>query len=248
MPDDTQIGGPQARFPTTRWSAVNGVAGSDPEERGRAFGAIVGAYWKPVYKHIRIKWQRSNEEAKDLTQGFFAEALAKRFFDAYDPGKARFRTFLRICVDRYVSNEGKAATRLKRGGGAQIVSLDFNAAEHELACAGPTAADEDRFDREWVRSLFGLAVEALREHCLSHGKQVQFQIFQRYDLRDDADPRPTYAELAAEYGIAPTDVTNFLAYARREYRRLVLAKLQEITAGDEEFRSEARCLLGVDPT
>ena len=42
MPDDTQIGGPQARFPTTRWSAVNGVAGSDPEERGRAFGAIVG--------------------------------------------------------------------------------------------------------------------------------------------------------------------------------------------------------------
>jgi hypothetical protein len=41
-------------------------------------------------------------------------------------------------------------------------------------------------------------------------------------------------------------VTNYLALARREFRRTVLEKLRELTATDEEFRREARSLLGVD--
>jgi len=42
-------------------------------------------------------------------------------------------------------------------------------------------------------------------------------------------------------------VTNYLAGARREFRRIVLDKLRELTATDDEFRREARMLLGVDP-
>ncbi len=39
---------------------------------------------------------------------------------------------------------------------------------------------------------------------------------------------------------------NRLAYARREFRRIVLERLREITATEEEFRAEARVLLGTD--
>ena len=42
-------------------------------------------------------------------------------------------------------------------------------------------------------------------------------------------------------------MTNYLALARREFRRIVLEKLRELTATDDEFRREARALLGVDP-
>lgn len=44
-----------------------------------------------------------------------------------------------------------------------------------------------------------------------------------------------------------SDVTNYLAWTRREFRRLVLEALREITATEEEWRSEARAVLGIDP-
>jgi RNA polymerase sigma factor (sigma-70 family) len=229
---------------------VRGAASPDAETRRRAFEALVAAYWKPVYKYLRLKWRAPEEDAEDLTQGFFARALEKGFFDRFDPGRARFRTYLRACLDGFVANERKSAHRLKRGGGAEHVSLDFAGAEAELGRPGrPEAGDmEEYFHREWVRSLFGLAVEALRRRCAEAGKSVPFALFERYDLDGpDAARRPSYAELAREMGIPETQVTNHLAWARREFRRLVLQALKQATGSEEEFRAEARQLLGIDP-
>ena len=41
-----------------------------------------------------------------------------------------------------------------------------------------------------------------------------------------------------------TQVTNHLAWARRELRKLVLERLRSLTATDAEFREEAEELLG----
>jgi len=90
--------------------------------------------------------------------------------------------------------------------------------------------------------------EALRASCEAAGKTTQFAVFQRYDLDDSPDVRPTYAQLASELAIPVTQVTNYLAFARRELRRLVLERLRSLCATDEEFRLEARELLGADPT
>lgn len=250
MDKDTEIGGPAGRFPLTRLSVVVAARSADSDERRRAYDALIAAYWKPVYKYLRIKWQASSEDAKDLTQEFFARAMEKGFFDRYDPTRARFRTFVRTCLDGFAANERKAAGRLKRGGGIGFVSLDFESAEgemrrHELR----SDVDLDEyFHREWIRSFFGVVVDALRDMCSAAGKTVQFEVFRRYDI-DAAEGglQPTYREVADELGIAPTDVTNHLAWARREFRRLVLEKLRELTGSDEEFEAEARHLLGVHP-
>jgi hypothetical protein len=74
---------------------------------------------------------------------------------------------------------------------------------------------------------------------------IHFELFERYDLLDD-EARPSYAQLATDFGLATTGVTNYLAFARREFRRCVLDQLREMTATDEEFRREAQSLLGVD--
>jgi DNA-directed RNA polymerase specialized sigma24 family protein len=247
--DDTVIGGAGDRFPATQWSAIAVLGSATGEERTRAFSIVIETYWKPVYKYVRLKWAKTNEDAKDLTQGFFAVAMEKDFFKNYDPAKARFRTFLRTCLDGFVANENKAAGRLKRGGGATMLSLDFDGAESELRNA-PLPAEgtpDDYFDREWIRSLFGLAVHELEAHCTSKGKNIHFQLFTQYDLNDNVGKRPTYETLAGEFGISVTDATNYLAYARREFRAIVLQKLRELTVSDEEFRDEARRLLGVNP-
>jgi hypothetical protein len=43
-----------------------------------------------------------------------------------------------------------------------------------------------------------------------------------------------------------SQVTNHLHWARRELRREVLETLRETTASEEEYRAEARALLGVE--
>src|SRR5687768_7474311 len=216
MDPDTDIGGAQQRFPITNQSAIAAARSEDHAVRQRAFDTILTSYWKPAYKYIRLKWQASNEDAKDLTQGFFANAFEKNHFAAYDAGKASFQTFLRTCLDGFVANERKAGRRLKRGGDMDHYQLDFASAEDELAAHAASAlTPEEYFHREWVRWMFTLAVEAFRRRCDESGRAVHFQLFERYDLNDD-DHDVSYASLAAEFGLGPAAVNNYLAAARRE--------------------------------
>lgn len=256
MADESGIGGGGGggRFPPTRWSAVLAARSDDPAERTRALDLLIAAYWKPVYKYIRIRWNKPGEDAKDLTQEFFTRVIEKGFLDRYDPAKSRLRTFLRVCVDGVVANEAKAASRLKRGGDAVHLSLDFDSAETELGRAGLVVREipspgsmEEFFEKEWVRSLFSLAVESLRSECERRGKQIHFRLFEIYDLDDSGANRASYDDLAREFGISATDVTNYLAFARREFRRIALEKLREMCASEEEFRREALAIFGVDP-
>jgi RNA polymerase sigma factor (sigma-70 family) len=224
---DTDIGGLLHKFPVTNHSAIVAARSDDEIIRRRAFDTILNSYWKPVYKYVRLKWQASNEDAKDLTQGFFANAFEKNHFASYDAAKASFQTFLRTCLDGFVANERKAGQRLKRGGDMDHYQLDFAAAEDELAAheTASTLTPEEFFHREWVRSMFTIAVEAFRQRCIESGRLVHFQIFERYDLNDD---NVSYASLANEFGLDVSTVNNYLAAARRDFRRIVLEKMRDV--------------------
>jgi DNA-directed RNA polymerase specialized sigma24 family protein len=241
---DTDIGGAQHRFPVTNQSAIVRARSSDRAVRQRAFDTILTSYWKPVYKYIRLKWQANNEDAKDLTQAFFANAFEKNHFANYDAAKASFQTFLRTCLDGFIANERKAGKRLKRGGDWEHLQLDFVSAEDEFALRVSDLAPEDYFHREWVRWMFTLSVEALRKQCEENGRTIHYRLFERYDLSDDATL--SYATLGRDFGLDAITVNNYLAAARRDFRRIVIDKLREITATEEEFRNEARSLLGVE--
>jgi len=242
-----------ARFPPTRPSAIGSVASDDPAERARAFDILVRAYWKPVYNHIRMKWGRDAEDARDVTQGFFARAFEKRHFGSYDPARSRFRTYLKASLDNFVAELARGAGRQKRGGDALRISLDFDGAEEELSSSGALGGANDPhvvdacFDHEWTRSLFASALAALEASCEKQGKRVYFEAFRHYVLDpEEGAQRRSYAEVARVCEISVSDVTNYLSWTRREMRERVLDQLREITANEEEFREEARAL-GVEP-
>jgi RNA polymerase sigma factor (sigma-70 family) len=237
---------PAGIFPATRWSAIEGARSDDPVTRRRALDQIVAAYWRPVYKYIRARWRKSAPDAQDLTQEIFATLIEGGTLAGYQPARARLRTYLRSCVDALVANADRDARRQKRGGDTAPLSLEFELAEGELARTGLPAEDgvEAFFEREWVRSLFALAIERMRRDFARRGKELHFRLFERYDLDDGEPGRATYAGLASEFAIAITDVTNHLAFARREFRRFTLDVLREMTATDDEYRREARALLG----
>jgi RNA polymerase sigma factor (sigma-70 family) len=237
------------RFPLTRWSVLDAARSGDLAERVRAMDTLCAAYWKPVYKYIRVRWNRPTEDAQDLTQGFFVQLIERGLLEKFDPAKSRLRTYLRVCVDSFVMNEEKAVKRLKRGGNVSHVALDFSAAEDELGgdvmdpAAIPSSESlEDFFEKEWVRGLFELAVGDLRKHCEANERERTFRLFEEYDLA--GDETLSYEKLAAEYGIPVTDVTNALSWARREFRRRALERLREICGSEEEFQREARSVFG----
>jgi RNA polymerase sigma factor (sigma-70 family) len=237
------------RFPPTRRSVIDAVGSTDTEERERALESLCAAYWRPIYKYIRLRWNRPAEEAQDLTQGFFVDVLERDLLKKFDPKKARLRTYLRVCVDSFVSNEDKAGRRQKRGGNVPHVALDFAAAEEELggAVMDPAAIPspeslEEFFEKEWLRSLFCLAVEELREFCDARKRERTFRLFEAYDL--EGHDNISYEQLAKDHAIAVTDVTNALAWARREFRRIALERLRELCGSEEEFQREARAAFG----
>ena len=233
-------------FPVTRHSVVLAMRSDDPGQRLRAAEAIAAAYWKPIYKYVRLKWNLEREDAQDFTQEFLLRMIEKKFLESFDPAKARLRTFMRTCADRLWFNQVRDAQRRKRNGGTTI-PLDFDEAEREFAKPAKQGSPEEYFEKECVRQLLALAVERLRTRCETSGKVVHFNLFHDCDLDREAETTPSYATLASRYQLAATDVTNYLAWARREFRACVLDQLRAMTTTDEEFRRETKAILGIYP-
>ncbi len=228
-------------FPTTRTSVVDDIASGDPARRDRSLRTITRAYWKPVYKYLRLRWRASAQDAEDLTQSFFEVAIARDVLASYTRDRARFRTFLRACLDRHAIDHHRRATADRRGGGD--VALDFAAAEAELATQRAPANIEAVFDAEWLRHLMQLAIERLEAAMATRGKPVQAALFREFHLQDTP---PSYAEAAARHAISVTDVTNWLHSARREFRKVALEMLAELTVSDDDYADEARAVFGID--
>jgi DNA-directed RNA polymerase specialized sigma24 family protein len=243
-PGDTKTRG---GFPATRLSLIERIRTADADARRNAYGDLLEGYWKPVYKHLRVTWRLDAEDARDFTQAFFTDAFQKEWLERFEPGKARFRTFVRVCADRFVMNARQSASRQKRGGNVHRIPLDFESAEQEMAAQRLAASPDpdEYFRQEFVRALCERTVEAVRAEYRENGRHTHLALFERHDLVPD-DIEVSYARLAAEFGLTTTQVTNSLAQVRRRFRDRALEALRGLCGSDAEFRREARELFGLD--
>lgn len=243
-PGDTKTRG---GFPATRLSLIERIRTADADTRRDAFGDLLEGYWKPVYKHLRVTWRLDAEDARDYTQAFFADAFQKSWLERFEPGKARFRTFVRVCADRFVMNARQSASRKKRGGTVLRIPLDFESAEQEMAAQrhAPASDPDEYFHQEFVRALCERAVEAVRADYRQSGRHTHLALFEQHDLAPD-QAEVSYAQLAVEFDLTTTQVTNYLAQVRRRFRERALEALRGLCGSDAEFRREARDLFGLD--
>ncbi len=224
-------------FPTTRYSAVSDLLSGDPERHARSIEVISRAYWKPACKYLRLRWRATPEQAEDLAQSFFETALRRDLLASYEPGRGRFRAFFRTCLDRHAIDHYRKSQAARRGGGAAPLELD----------EGLHAADGDApdaiFEAEWLRHLMQLALDQLDTQLTAAGKPVHAALFRQFHLGDDA---PSYAEAAAQHGISVVDVTNWLHVARKEFRKVALEILGELTLDEDDYAEEAMAVFGID--
>lgn len=227
---DTRAGGADRQFPATPWTEVLNARGRDPEVVRKNLGHLISRYWKPIYHCIRASWGKSNEEAKDLTQGFFLEVLEKDFLKAVSPERGRFRTFLKHALKCHLADEWERQSALKRGGDARRLPMD--AAD---AAAGPNRSPDRLFDREWAQCLLDQAVELMRAFLSSAGKETYFRAFQMCHL--DANPR-SYRDAAAELGVEPSDVHNYLTYSREILKKALRDLIRRTVSDESEVEDE----------
>lgn len=229
-----------AMFPQTPPSAISLLRSVDAGSRARGVRVVAEVYWAVVYRYLRLRFRMTPEQAEDTVQAFFLHLVESDLFSNYDPARARFRTFLRQCLDNFAITEFRKASAQRRR--VEELDLDFASVEATL---GTEAPDPSSFDRDWVRRVAEVAVERLLVALEKAGKHTHAELFRRFHLHDDV---PSYQAVADELGVSVTNVTNWLHFARREFRTIALALLREITASEAEFADEAREVFGIDVT
>lgn len=209
----TDLGGARKDFPATTANFQAQLRDPDTMARMQVMETLATRYWKPVYHFLRMSYSKSNEDAKDLTQAFFAWLLERDLLLRYDPERSSFRTFLKGILRNFAGNEHQALQRLKRGGGLKTVPMDL--ADAGLAAAG---GDPDQaFDRSWLKELLDRAIDRVRARYQANRRLVPFLAFQQYDLSPESES-PTYAQVAARLGVKESDVRNYLHEVREAIR------------------------------
>jgi hypothetical protein len=123
--DYTDMGGVRDEFLTTHWSVIEDVGLSGDDKNHALIGLLIETYWKPVYCYLRRRGY-GNEQAKDLTQGFFQEVvLGRKLIEKAEQTKGRFRSFLLVALNRYVIDIGDEQAAQKRIPNNKLVSLDW---------------------------------------------------------------------------------------------------------------------------
>jgi len=118
----------QPLFATTHWSVVLAAAERETPAAAEALERLCRTYWYPLYAYTR-RQGCSPEDAQDLTQGFFARLLARDSLTRVGPQKGKFRSFLLASLRHFLSDQRSMVRTIKRGGGAEIFSLDALEAE-----------------------------------------------------------------------------------------------------------------------
>lgn len=241
---DTTLGGGERIFPETTLGFAGGLRNPVPADYARSLEILCTRYWKPVYSYVRIAWAKSNEDAKDMTQAFFAWLLEEGVLRNYDAGRGGFRTYLRVLLRRFVSHSERDGHRLKRGGASRVFSLQGDAPLIPELRGDPSSVDPEKvFERVWVEELVHVAIGRVRDRYGASEKAVRFRMYEAFALGTGQD-QPSYAELAERFGASVGEVEKALFLVREEIRQELRSALAESTNSDQEVEDEWQRLLG----
>ena len=227
-------------FQTTHWSAVLQASDGDSPLAGAALTQLCQSYWPPLYAYVR-RSGHGPEDAKDLTQEFFARILEKQWLAQADPGRGRFRSFLLGAMNHFLANEWRRSQTAKRGGGKAIVSLDDTAEAVYEAETASNLTPEKLYERRWALSLFDRALGRLREQYVESGKPAVYEELKEFLSSETNDG--DYDRVSATLGMTTGAVSAAVHRMRQRYRELVREEIALTVTSPEDVEEEMRSLL-----
>ena len=237
---DTRDGG--VAFTTTHWSIVLAAQGRSPAAE-EALENLCRTYWRPVYGFVRRQGV-APEQAKDLTQGFFALLLERRDFEAVRKEKGRLRSYLLTSVKHFLTNEHNRAMAIKRGQGQRLIPLE-DLRERERVGFEPadTLAADQIYEHRWALSLLDQVLSRLGEEYRAAGNAQLFDRLQK-SLTDEPD-RPSTADTAREFGMTESALRQASYRLRLRYRQLLREEIAHTVMVPGDIEDELRHLIAV---
>ena len=231
-----------ARFPVTRWTMVAAAQGKGRQAH-HALNELCGLYWPPVYAFVRRRG-KSPADAEDITQGFFAELLARGSIESVAAEKGRLRTFLLKALTRHMINAHEKSGAAKRGGGTPPLSLDFARAEGNfIAEPGHQITPELEFERQWALQLLDGALAEVRSDAGRNGRGALFEDLKGLISLDAA--MAAYDEIAARHGLTEGAVKAAAHRLRQGFRAALRRSIAETVVCEDEIDDEIRHLFTV---
>ncbi|MCX5644315.1 MAG: hypothetical protein NTZ17_06480 [Phycisphaerae bacterium] len=244
--DQTDMGGTVETFLTTHWSLIEGIQKQqDPQQT--MIGLLLKHYWKPVYCYLRRSGY-GNEQAKDLTQGFFHEVvLGRQLVQRADPSKGRFRAFVLHALKQYVIDMQRRQTAQRHIPPEKLVPLDVADSSTPIEAMSSTLDAEQSFNYAWKADLLDRVLAEVRDQYARQGMEGHWGVFQDRLVRpimSDCPPVP-YAEICQRYGIEnQTTAANMLKTAKRLFRSVLEKHVRQTVVRDEAVEEELHEIFG----
>ena len=237
--DRSSVAGAQpggAVFATTRWSVVLDAGRPDSPRAAEALAQLCQAYWQPLYAYAR-RHGHEGEEARDLTQEFFARLLEKNYVGAADKNRGRFRTFLLSSFEHFLAKEWRDARRQKRGGGRPLLSLDEQTAEDRYRLEPVDELSPEKiFDRRWALTTLERALARLREEYTASGRGELFEALKpMLTVENSGEPQ---AQLAARLSLGEGALRVAIHRLRQRYGEAVREEIAQTVGRAEDVDEE----------
>lgn len=240
----TEMGGIRRKFLTTQWSLIENIkAGLDQDQL--LIGFLLEEYWKPVYCFLR-RCGYDNDQAKDLTQGFFHEVvLNKDLVERADKTKGRFRSFLLHALKQYATKQNLKERARKRIPKEKMVSLDI-VEPPSLPVSITQASVEETFNYAWVSALIERVLSGVRAECAERGMKIHWKLFYERVVRpvlNDQRP-PSVAHLCQVYRIEdPQIASNMIVTVKRRFRAALEQNVRRTLLDGNQTQEEIEELL-----
>jgi hypothetical protein len=208
-----------------------------PNTLGRlALGELLARYLAPLRAHLVLHKRLPPELADDLLQSFVSDrVLEQELVRSAVREKGRFRTFLLVALDRFVSNHFRDSNRKCRSPGPSA-SL-----EDAAAAADSSPGPSEEFDLAWAREVILQAAQQMRDSCLASGRSDLWRIFEARVLGPTlhgAQPQ-SYEELAAQFALPSAHAaSNLMITGKRMFARSLRGVVGEYIADESDVEQE----------
>ncbi|HOC57991.1 MAG TPA: sigma-70 family RNA polymerase sigma factor [Verrucomicrobiota bacterium] len=225
-------------FPPTHWSVVI-EAGKDSSPGAlEAFGRLYEAYRPALVAFLRFRGT-TEDEATDLVQGFFESLLEKKRLGKLHP-TGQFRSWLLVCLKRYLSDLWDKRKAQKRGADQPHLPLGQDADKGELDLPYSGRTPDQEFDRAFALRFVELVMAHLEEDYAARGKSHLYQQLHPW-LLDKKGSMPQ-AQVAQHLGMSEAAVNKEVSRLRARYRDLFDGELGKLVASPAEIEAEKRLL------
>lgn len=237
--DQTSMGGEAESFLTTHWSLIEDVQ-TEKDKDCALIGLLLERYWKPVYCYLRRK-SYDNEQAKDLTQGFFHEiVLNLNLIQRADQSKGRFRTFLLFALNQYLMNEKRRESAWKKIPKDKIISLD--AIEPPFLPQSVIESDpEDSYNYAWVSTLLDNVLSDVEHTCYEQGMEIHWCVFRDRIVEPMLNnaTSPSLTEICEKYNIeSEKKASNMIITVKRRFQAVLRQYIHSTVASESQVTDE----------